>query len=738
MATKLTKSEAKARLAKLRAEIDRIRYHYHVLNESVVSDSVKDSLQHELQQLEEQYPDLVTPDSPSQRVAGQPAKELKKVAHTEPLLSMNDVFDGDELRDWESRIEKLIPSKRQAASGKRQQTGLGPTSGVGPTERYFVELKLDGLSVALRYSKGRLMLGATRGDGYVGEDVTHTVRTIEAIPLTLSQNTEAYRRATKDLTRDERAELDRAMQRALSGEFEVRGEAYIPRAAFEQLNAERKMQNVEPLANPRNAAAGSLRQLDPRMAKQRHLSFMGFGIARQPESVSTHKLVHRLLDALGFQTAPAKAVDDLGAVEKFHAHYSALRSRGKRQEARGKTRASYLLAHTSELPYWIDGVVVLVNDSQRFQRLGVVGKTPRALVAYKFAAEEVTTVLRQIQVQVGRTGALTPVAILDPVAVAGTTVSRATLHNDDEIARKDVRIGDTVIIRKAGDIIPEVVGPIVKLRTGGEKKFHMPKRCPVCNSPVERRAGEAATRCTNRRCFAQAMEQLEHFVGRAGFDIDGLGPQILDQLVAAELIKDPADLFTLTAGDLEPLERFAETSANNLVAAVAAAKTIKLDRFLYALGIRHVGATTASDLARHFGSLETLRTATLDELNAVYGIGKVVAHSVADWFRNPAHQHLLDKLLKHGVQIVKPERKAQTLAGKTVVVTGTLEHYSREEVEQLIRAHGGRASGSVSKTTDYVVVGDSPGSKAEKAKKFGIPILDEAGFDAFLKRSHDV
>jgi DNA ligase (NAD+) len=567
----------------------------------------------------------------------------------------------------------------------------------------------------------------------VGEEVTHTVRTIEAIPLTLSENNNAYRRATKDLQKDEIAELDRALKQALTAEFEVRGEAYIPRADFIEVNKRREARGLPLLANPRNAAAGALRQLDPKESREKQLSFMGFGIAQQHEFVSTHKLVHRLLDALGFQTAPATAVDKLGEVVKFHEHYAQLRAGSKKQAVRSKKTSHFsLLTSHSELPYWIDGVVVVVNDSQRFKRLGVVGKTPRGIVAYKFAAEEVTTTVKHIQVQVGRTGALTPIALLEPVQVAGTTVSRATLHNEDEIKRKDVRIGDTVIIRKAGDIIPEVVGPVVRLRTGVEKKFSMPKRCPVCNAPAERTAGAAATRCTNRRCFAQTMEQLEHFVSQSGFDIDGLGPQILEQLSVVGLIKSPADLFTLTAGDLETLERFAETSARKLVAAIAASKRIKLDRFLYALGIRHVGAITANDLAQHFGRLDTIRRASIDELNGVYGIGGVIAVSVHAWFANPAYRQLVDELLTRGVDVVAPRRAAQTLAGQTVVVTGTLERYTRGEAEALIRTHGGRASGSISKSTDYVVAGGNPGSKLDQAKKFGIRILDEPSFIRLL------
>lgn len=688
----MNKAEAKARLAKLRAEIDRIRYHYHVLNESIVPDSVKDSLQHELQQLEEQFPELITPDSPSQRVAGEPVAGLAKVTHSEPMRSINDVFSAEELAAWDERLEKLVPSEP------------------GETGRYFAELKVDGLSLSLKYEDGRLVQASTRGDGLVGEDVTHSARAIEAIPLRLALQDEAYARVTNQLSSDEKQELDQAIKRALQGIFEPRGEAYIPKAVFAQYNAGRAQRGETLLANPRNAAAGAVRQLDPKASAAKGLSFMGFGVANQETVGSTHALIHRLLDVLGFQTSPSTAADTLHEVGAFFEKY----------EQRQK------------LPYLIDGVVVAINDTIRFKRLGVVGKSPRGVVAYKFAAEEVTTKLLDIQVQVGRTGALTPVAILEPVQVAGTTVSRATLHNEDEIARKDVRIGDTVIIRKAGDIIPEVVKPLEGLRTGDEKPFQMPTHCPICHSLVERKAGEAASRCTNAQCFAQMAEQLEHFVGKGGFDIDGLGPQILDQLTGADLIEDAADLFTLTEGDLLPLERFAQQSAKNLVEAIQASKAVKFNRFLYALGIRHVGETTANDLAEHFESLDALQAASLDELKEVEGIGEIVAESVHVWLQNPAHQALLRKLQENGVTLQKPERLSQSLAGKTIVVTGTLQTMSREAAEAAIRAHGGRASGSVSAKTDYVVVGTNAGTKADKAQKLGVRILSETEFQTLL------
>ncbi len=680
----MTKKEAKIRLEKLRAEIDRIRYHYHVLDESIVPDGVKDSLQRELAAIEAEYPELITPDSPSQRVAGEPVEGLEKVRHSEPMLSMNDVFNQDELAAWAERLGK------QGAD-------------LATSEAYFAELKVDGLSIALIYEDGRLVRGATRGDGTVGEDVTHSVRTIEAIPLELTVHKAAYQRAIRGLSATERRQLDQAIKRAQQGAFEPRGEAYIPKETFEQVNMARAEEGLPLLANPRNAAAGAIRQLDPKEAKAKGLSFMGFGLARQEEYASTHKLVHRLLDCFGFQTSPSTACGSLDEVQAFY----------KRFQARER------------LAYLIDGVVVSVNDTKLFRRLGVVGKAPRGIVAYKFAAEEVATKVLEMTVQVGRTGALTPLAVLEPVQVAGTTVSRATLHNEDEIARKDIRIGDTVIIRKAGDIIPEVVRPLEKLRTGAEKKFRMPKDCPICNSPVVRAEDEAVSRCTNTNCYAVQIEQLKHFVGKGGFDIDGLGPQIIEQLMAEDLIQDAADLFALKEGDLEPLERFAEKSAKNLVDSLESSKRITLERFLVALGIRHVGATTARDLAEHFETLDNFLKANLEELTEIDGIGTVVAESIAEWLANDAHQQFVAKLLANGVTVLPPERQSQTLKGKTFVITGTLETMSREAAEAAIRAHGGKATGSVSAKTDYVVVGDNPGSKADKARKIGIDILNE-------------
>lgn len=464
------------------------------------------------------------------------------------------------------------------------------------------------------------------------------------------------------------------------------------------------------LANARNASAGSLRQLNPKLAAQRHLSFMGFSVASQGDYVSTHKLAHALLDCLGFQTAPAQAVKDLVGVEKFFKKYS----------------------QREKLPYLIDGVVVVVNDNDRYRRLGVVGKAPRGIVAYKFPAEEVTTKLLDIEVQVGRTGALTPIANLEPVQVAGTTVARASLHNEDEINRKDIRVGDTVIVRKAGDIIPEIVKPLVELRSGEEKKFRFPKKCPVCGEEVHRTPGEAVTYCVNGSCPAQIAEHMRHFVGRGRFEIDGLGPQILEQLVKEGLIKDVADLFMLTEEDLAPLERFADKSAENLIKSIDASKEIELNRFITALGIRHIGATTANDLAEQFETLDKFLKTNLAELQEIEGIGEVVAASLSDWLKTKKNIDLVNKLLKNGVKIKKVRRASQVLAGQSFVVTGTLQNYSREKIEELIRFNGGKPVGSVSSKTGYVIAGDNPGSKYDKAKKLGIKILSELDFQKLL------
>ncbi len=664
----MDKQAAIQRIAQLRKEINYHRYQYHVLDRQEISDAALDSLKHELQQLEQQFPELVAPDSPTQRVGGEPLKEFKKVRHRQRMLSLNDIFSVEELQEWRDRLMKLLPAS----------TSL----------EYFCELKMDGLAISLLYRDGALYRAATRGDGQVGEDVTQNIRTIESIPL----------------------QLDLSQLKKPPRDIEIRGEVYMARRDFEKHNVRLAKEGKPTYANPRNISAGSVRQLDPSVTAARKLRFMAYDLPTDLGQV-THETVHDILRELGFRAGDQnKRCSSLQEVERYH------------QEI-GKKRKS--------LDYWSDGIVVTINDINTFTQLGTVGKAPRGAVAYKYPAEQATTVVEDIQVQVGRTGVLTPVAHLRPVQVAGTTVSRATLHNMDEIARLDVRIGDTVVIQKAGDIIPDIVQVLEKMRTGKEKKFTMPKKCPICDSPVERREGEVAYYCTNPRCYALQHEQLRHFVSKKALDIDGLGPKILEQLAAADLVKSPADLFDLTEEDLAPLERFAEKSAENLVQAIDAAKQVTLARFIYALGIRHVGEETAIDLAETFGSIDALMEASTEELAAVPDIGGVVAKSVYDYFHDTQNSALIQNLQKKGLTIKKersPSRGSGSLTGKKIVVTGTLDSLSRDEAKEKIRAAGGRWVSSVSKNTDYVVVGDSPGSKAEKAQSLGVTVLDEADF----------
>jgi len=665
----MTKAEAKQRIAKLREHIDHYRYQYHVLDRSEISDAALDSLKHELQALETEFPDLVTQDSPTQRVGGLPLPKFKKAPHVAPMLSLNDAFDESEILAWAERNRKLL----------------------GPNVRhtYFSELKVDGLAVSLTYRAGVLVRAATRGDGRTGEDVTHNARTIEAIPLRL-----------------------RSVKFGLPAELEIRGEVYMPKKVFDELNQHAKKSGGQVFANPRNAAAGAVRQLDPKVTASRHLSFLAYDIVTGL-GLPTHQAVHERLSALGFQSGRHnQACKNLFEVQ---AHYETVR----------KLR--------EKLPFWIDGIVVTINELATFKRLGVIGKTPRGAIAYKYPAEQATTVVEDIRVQVGRTGALTPVAHLRPVQVAGSTVKRATLHNLDEIQRLDVRIGDTVILQKAGDIIPDVVRVLTEFRTGKEKVFHMPKRCPACNSPVHRPAGEVAYYCTNRKCFAQRMEELQHFVAKNALDIDGLGPKILEQLWNADLLRHPADLFDLTEKDLAPLERFAEKSAANLVQSIQAVrKGVALWRFINALGVRHVGEQTSRDLAEAFGNITKLRTATLDELLNVHDVGETVAASIRDYFADRETQKHLAALLKRVHVLTEKQHAAGPLTGKSVVVTGSLENFSREEAKAAIRKAGGRWVSSVSAKTDYVVVGTDPGSKAEKAKQLGVQVVDEAAFRKML------
>lgn len=683
----MTPEAAKARISKLRTEIDRLRYQYHVEDRLEISEAALDALKHELYKLEQEHPDLITPDSPTQRVAGKPAAGFRKVTHRSPMLSIEDAFSFDEVTAWRDRLKKL----RSSASFD-----------------FYAEPKMDGLAVSLVYQNGQLTVGATRGDGRVGEDVTLNLRTIEAIPLVLRHPAEKEIDAfLKKWHGSVNATNVRRLLASHAGRIEARGEVYMTKKQLAKLNKALEKKGEPLLANPRNASAGSIRQLDPKMAADRGLTFMAYGLIGD-HGLATNEQKHEALRLLGFPVNPLGGrCPDLDEVAKVFAYLEKMREK---------------------LDYWIDGLVVSINDDALFQALGVVGKTPRGYLAWKFAAEQGTTVVRDIIVSVGRTGALTPVAVMEPVQLVGTTVTHASLHNEDEIERLGLKIGDTVIVEKAGDVIPKVIKVLPNLRTGKEKPFRMPKKCPICGSNVERREGEVATICTNRGCFAQEVQRLLHFVSRGAVDIRGLGDKIVEQLIQEGLVREEADFYKLTPDDLKGLERFAEISANKLVNEIQAHKTIPLDRFINALGIRHVGEETASDLAQHFGSFEKFRATSKEDLRNVEGIGEIVAESIDAFFRDAHEKKRIDHLLNEVKVGHVAKRAPGKFTGTTWVITGSLDAMSRDEAKDRIRALGGDVSESVSKKTTYVVVGAEPGSKYDKAKKLGVEMLDEKTF----------
>lgn len=676
------KNEAKERIQKLREEIRKHNYAYYVLDAPEISDTAYDTLLRELQELEEQYPEFTDPNSPTKRVGGEPAGKFEKTRHAHEQWSFDNAFTVDEMKEWHERIARM----------KKKQSGVAEE----PLE-YVAELKIDGLKIILTYEQGELVRGATRGDGVTGEDITQNLRTIQSIPLVLPEPV--------DIT--------------------VVGEAWLPEDELERINKERIKNGEAPFANARNAAAGSLRQLDPSVPARRKLDCFIYDIDElQVESKKlkvkapeTQEEELKLLKKLHFKVNPhhkfCKTIDE---VDNFYQEWKEKREKWE---------------------YGIDGVVVKVNARVIQEALGYTGKAPRFGIAYKFPAEQVTTKVEDITVQVGRTGALTPVAHLSPVSVAGSTVSRATLHNEDEIKRLDIRIGDTVVIQKAGDIIPEVVQVLTDLRNGDEKKFAMPKKCPMCGGPVRKETigskGQAGVRhyCANTGCFAVQKERIEHFVSRKGMNIEGLGGKIVEQLLNEGIIADPADLYELEVGDLEPLERFAEKSAANLIHAIEDSKDVPLARFLFSLGIRHVGEETAELIAEHFGAIDRIRKAEKEEFDAIEGVGSVVARSIYTWMREESD--LLDKLLAH-VRIQKPSKQTreQTLKGKTFVLTGTLSTMTREDAKKRIKERGGSVSSTVSQNTDYLVAGADPGSKYKKAKELGVKILEESDFQKLL------
>ena len=682
--------DAPARAAELRELLTRANRLYHEQDAPEMPDAEYDRLFRELVELEAAHPGLVTPDSPTQRVGAPAGGPLGDVEHRVPMLSLANAFDNDELRAFDARVRK----------------GLGLAEGdAGP--EYVAELKIDGLAISLRYESGHFVLGATRGDGRTGEDVTANLRTIEAIPQQLPE----------PLT------------------LEVRGEVYMPKAEFARINAEREEAGLPLYANPRNSGAGSLRQLDPSITASRRLSAWCYILLEDdgPASGSQTAALERL-QALGFPVQPDYASDlDIEGVIDF-----AERWREPRHE----------------LPYETDGVVVKVDDSAKQARLGMVSRAPRWAIAYKYPPEQVETTVEDIVPYVGRTGTLTPVAHLQPVLVAGSTVARATLHNLDEVRRKDVRIGDRVVLHKAGDVIPEVVRSLPEQRDGSEREFVMPEACPECGAPVVQDEGEVRHRCSNPFCPAQVIQGLSHFVGRSGMDIEGAGFAVLEQLLARELVRGPADFYRLRVEDVLELDRFAQKSAENLIAAIDRARRRPLARILAALGIRHVGEQTAIDLALWIAATwppdegeseadwtqrvaETLAASDAERFVAVPGIGAVVAASIGRFFDDPNTAGILSELAGAGVVAIPPEVPAPgadegPLAGKTVVVTGTLEGFDRKSAEAAIRAAGGKAAGSVSRKTDFLLAGENAGSKLAKAQDLGVEVLDEAAFRTLL------
>ncbi|TSC69050.1 MAG: DNA ligase (NAD+) [Parcubacteria group bacterium Gr01-1014_66] len=686
----LSKTAAGARIAKLKEEIAYHRYLIHVLDQQEITADALDSLKHELVRLETRFPEFITPDSPTQRVAGIPITGFPKVPHRTPMLSLHDVFNEQEFEEWEAHILKLL------GRTKRE-----------PFPAFFAEVKVDGFAISLVYRDGSLINASTRGDGTTGEDVTQNVRTIESVPLVLPSFS----------TLKERREVQKILQRFPHlaqvatnppRELEIRGEIYMTKTAFAALNREQKIRNLPLFANPRNVAAGSVRQLDPRITASRHLHFLAWQVVSDLGQ-RTHEEEHALANLLGFKTT------ELAEVRPDHAHVFDFWRR--------------VLTVRDTLPYLIDGIVVQINDHELFQRVGVVGKAPRGSVAFKFPAEEATTRIKEILLQVGRTGVITPVALLDPVALGGVTVSRATLHNMNEIKRLDMREGDTVIVRRAGDVIPNIIAVLPRLRPKNAVPFRMPKT--LCGQPVIRNPDEVAYRIKNpEQCVLVQRERIYHSVSRAAFDIRGLGPKIIDRLLDEGLIQDAADLFTLTEGDIMPLARFAEKSAHNLISSIQTRKKIELPRFIFSLGIPHVGEETAFDLATHFGTCVKLQRASRATIDAIPHIGMVVASSIASWFRNPLHIGLLAKFAEAGVKIIPYAKKQESrvLAGKVFVLTGALAALTRAYAKKRIRELGGNVSEGVSGNTDYVVAGKNPGTKLSDAKNAGVTILNEAEF----------
>ena len=666
----MSAKDAAKEIERLRAAIRQHDHLYYVLDKPRITDQEYDALYGKLKELEDAHPELITPDSPTQRVGGEPTKEFPVVEHMAPMLSMDNTYSAEEIREFDERVRKNLK---------------------GEHVEYVVELKFDGVSISLLYEKGRWVRGATRGDGVRGDDVSNNLKTIRSIPLVFSDDVKKTPRLA-----------------------EVRGEVYMTKKGLAELNREKEKKGEELFANPRNAAAGSLKLLDPRIVARRHLDIYIWGIGQcEGMDLKKHTEVLEYLKEAGFRVNPhMKLCRNADEVIDYCNSWEPKRDR---------------------LEFEIDGMVLKVNDLKQREKLGVTSKSPRWAIAYKFPAERGLTEVRDIIVQVGRTGAITPVAILAPVHLSGTTVSRATLHNFDEIARLDVKIGDKVYVEKSGEIIPKVLSVAKEKRTGKERPFMMPDRCPVCHSKLVRFEGEVALRCENAGCSAQIKEMVLHFASRDAMDIKGMGDAIVDQIVDKKLIGDYGDIYYLKFEDMKNLERMADKSAANLIKAIEASKRSELHRFIYALGIRHVGEHAAWVLANGFASIEKLSRAGAEELTAMDEIGPVMAESIHAFFHNAENLKILKKLEKAGVVMEqKMKKKAGALAGKTIVVTGSLKSFTRSEIEELIRKEGGNPSSSVSKDTSFVVAGGDPGSKLDKAKALGVKVVTEEEFRKML------
>lgn len=674
-----SKAEAAKRAAQLKTQLSEYAYQYYVLDAPTIDDAIYDGLVNELKKIEAMYPELVTADSPTQRFVGAVLKGFKSVEHKNRMLSLNDVFDEDEVAAWIVRVKKLLPSSTKLS--------------------FFGDVKKDGLACALVYEEGVLQQAITRGDGYVGEDVTANIRTIRSVPLQLRNTTETAS--------------------FLRGRTEIRGEIVMYKQDFAALNKERAKKRLALFANPRNTAAGTIRQLDTNLVAERKLYFLAYDLLRENQKdVPTQQRAYETMRALGFMGGEyATALPNADAISAYISSWATKRA---------------------SLPYHIDGLVIKINDRSLYSKLGVVGKNPRGAIAYKYPAEQTTTKVKDIFISIGRTGAATPVALLDPVVVSGSTVQMATLHNAGEIARKDIRVGDTVIIRKAGDIIPEVVEPLVNLRTGKEKKFVMISRCPDCNTELAKsKDNEAIWRCPNAVCPARNQKHIEHFASKGALDIEGLGEKNVLALRQSGLIDDQADIYGLTTEQLESLDRFASVSAAKLVDAIQAKRDPVLHKFLFGLGIRHVGAQTAVDLARHFRTLDGIAHATIDELSQIDGVGEVASEAIVAWFSDEQNQKLLEKFARYGVKPQEVAGAEGPLKNKKFVITGTLLAMSRDQAAEQLRALGATFQSSVAKDTDYLVVGQNVGaSKLKKAKQLGINQISEEQLLSLLKRAN--